>query len=371
MSTLSFQRTFSVARKEVLHIRRDPGALFFALFIPILEMFMLGYAIDMNVRNIRTVVLDRARTQETSEVLRAFVNSDDFRIVRQARDDDDLYNALVAGEAQVGILIPEEFSRRLQAGQTAQVLVLVDGSISTVAAEAVNVSNAIALRMSLALALEDRPLPVETRPRVLFNPDTRSANFFIPGLMVVMCQMLATMLTSNAIVREKENGTLEQLFMTPVRPTELMLGKLAPYLVLTFLELCMIAFLMRTVFQVPIHGRFVTFLVIAFPFIAGMLGMGLWISARAKTRDEAMHMTFGTLMPCIFLSGYIFPVDSMPVVFQYIAYMIPTTWLIDAARGVILRGAGWAELWQHAVVLSGMAVAIIAMSIASFHKRAA
>src|SRR5947207_1801427 len=244
----TLQRITSVARKELLHIIRDPQTLFFTLFVPIMEMFMLGYAIDTNVRHVRTMLLDQARTQESRTLVQRFTNSEDFRVVGEVFTDAELSQALVAGKARVGIKIPEDYSRRLLAGQTAQLLILVDGSESSVAAEAVNVGNAIALRESLERALGGRPLPVDARPRVLFNPDTRSANFFIPGLMVVLCQMMATMLAATAIVREKETGTLEQLFMTPVRAGELLVGKMLPYVGLTCLEFCTIALLMRTVF---------------------------------------------------------------------------------------------------------------------------
>src|SRR5436190_11891079 len=218
MTAFSLQRTLSIARKEVYHILRDPQALFFTLFVPILEMFLLGYAIETNVRDVRTVVLDQCNTQESRALLKSFENSKDFLVVGQVYSDAEMNQATVAGRARVGIKIPHDYSQKLQAGQTAQLLVLVDGSESSIAAEAVNVSNAIALRESLERALGDKQLPVESRPRILFNPDTKSAFFFIPGLMVVMTQMMATMLSANAIVREKERGTLEQLFMTPVRP---------------------------------------------------------------------------------------------------------------------------------------------------------
>jgi ABC-2 type transport system permease protein len=366
---LSLQRTVSVARKELLHIIRDPMTLFFSLFVPIVEMFMLGYAIDTNVRHVRTVVFDQARTQESRVLLESFENSEDFTIVREVFTDQELSQAIVAGQARVGIKIPEDYSRQLLAGQTAQLLILVDGSESSVAAETVNVANAIALRESLRQLLGSRPLPVESRPRVLFNPDTRSANFFIPGLLVVMCQMMAVMLTANAIVREKENGTLEQLFMTPVRSGELMVGKLVPYLFLTLAEFCAITLLMRTVFQVPIHGAFITLALVMLPFVLTMLGMGLWISTRASTRDASMQMSMATVIPSIFLSGYVFPTDSMPLFFRYVSRLIPTTWMIDAARGVILRGAGWTELQTHALVLWGMAAGALLMSILKFHKR--
>src|SRR5215831_16963328 len=252
--------------------------LFFTLFIPILELFMLGYAIDTNVRHVRTVILDLSGTQESRQLLQRFENSDDFTIVARVFSDEELHRAIVAGRAHVGIKVPSDYSQRLQAGQTAQLLILVDGSESSVAAEVVNVGNGIALRESLERALGDKPLPVDARPRVLFNPDTRSANFFIPGLMVILCQMMATMLSANAIVREKELGTLEQLYMTPVRRGELILGKMAPYMVLTLGEFCLIAFLMRTVFQVAIAGVFLTLLMVTLPFVLTMIGLGLLVS---------------------------------------------------------------------------------------------
>ncbi len=365
----SFQRTASVARKELLHILRDPTTLFFSLFIPVMEMLMLGYAIDTNVRNVRTVVFDAAGTQESRTLLRSFENTQDFDIVGYVYNDEQLSREIVAGRAQVGIKIPEDYSRQTESGHTAQILVIVDGSQSSVAAEAVNVGNSLALRESLRQVLGNRPLPVEARPEVLFNPDTRSANYFIPGLLVVMCQMMAVMLTSNSIVREKEKGTLEQLFMTPVRAEELIIGKLIPYLALTVLEFCLITLLMVTIFWVPIHGSFWTLLGLGLPFIIGMLGLGLWISTKAATRDASMQLSMGTVIPSIFLSGYVFPVESMPPAFKVVAYVIPTTWMIDASRGVILRGAGWSDLGLHAIILWGMALMLITLSALSFQKR--
>jgi ABC-2 type transport system permease protein len=362
-------RTYSVARKELLHILRDPQTLFFTIFVPVLELFMLGYAIDTNVRNVRTVIVDYAGTQESRQLIEKFENSQDFRVVQQAWNDEVASEMIVAGKARVGIIIPEDYSRKLEGGQTAEILVLVDGSESSVAAEAVNVGNAIALRESLERVLGNRELPVEAKPRVLFNPATRSANFFIPGLMVVMCQMMSTMLSANAIVREKELGTLEQLYMTPVRRGELILGKLAPYIVLTILEFCFIAFLMWSIFNVPIHGPFVTLLLISIPFFLANLGIGLWISTRAATREAASQMAMGTFLPSIFLSGYVFPIDSMPQILQPLAYCFHTTWMIDAARSVILRGGSWNELSLHALILCGMALAAVVFGTLQVQKR--
>jgi ABC-2 type transport system permease protein len=371
MSVLSVRRLLVVARKELRHMARDPMTLFLAVGIPIIQLFLLGYAIDTNVRHVRTAVLDEACTQESQALLRRFENSEDFTVVARVWSDEELSAALVAGRARVGIKVPRDYSQRLEAGQTAQVLILVDGTESSVAGEALNVGNAIALSESLERGLGGRPLPVESRPRILFNPDTLSANFFIPGLMVVLCQMMATLLSSAAIVREKENGTLEQLFMTPVRPGELILGKVTPYAVLALSEFCAIALLIRVAFQVPIRGAFLTLLALAVPFVLTMLGVGLWISTRASTREAANQLVMGTMLPSVFLSGYVFPVESMPAVFGYAARLVPTTWLIDAARCVILRGGGWAELWPHAVVLWAMALGMLAFTAVKFRKRVA
>ncbi|HVS36865.1 MAG TPA: ABC transporter permease, partial [Gemmataceae bacterium] len=365
----SVQRTLSVARKEVLHIFRDRQTLMMTMFFPVVELIMLGYAIDMNVRYIPTVVLDQAHTQESRELLQSLESSEDFKIIGSVYSDAQLKEAIVDGRARVGVKIPEDYSRRLLAGDTAQVQILVDGSLSTVAGEAVNVGNAIALRDSLLRALGEKQLAVDSRPRVLFNPDMKSANFFIPGLMVVLCQLMAVTLAAGAVVREKEKGTLEQLFMTPVRPGELIVGKLLPYLILTAVEFCGIAFLMRVVFQVPINGPFWTLFLLMMPFILTMLAWGLWVSTRVSTREAAMQTAMATLMPSIFLSGYVFPLDSMPPFFWWVAQMVPTTWMIDASRGVILRGAGWRELWPHALVLSGMAAVCIVYSCMRFQKR--
>jgi drug efflux transport system permease protein len=369
MANASMQRTMSVARKELLHILRDPQTLFFTLFVPVLELFMLGYAIDTNVRDVRTIIVDMAGTQESRALIEKFENSHDFKVVARAYSETEASQAIVAGKARVAIVIPADYSRKLQAGDTAQILVLVDGTESSIAAEAVNVSNALALRESLEKALGNKPLPVEARPRVLFNPDTRSANFFIPGLMVVMCQMMATMLAANAIVREKELGTLEQLYMSPVRRGELILGKMLPYVVLTTIEFCFIAFLMWLIFSVPINGSFTTLLLLTLPFVLTMLGLGLLISSKAETRDAASQMSMGTVLPSIFLSGYVFPLDSMPQPFAFLSNFIPTTWLIDASRAVILRGAALSDLLLHAAVLWSMAIGIIVISSLRMRKQ--
>ncbi len=362
-----------VLRKEAIHIRRDPMALFFTVLVPVVQLLLLGYAINTNVRNVKTVVYDAAPSQDSRRLLDRFINSDDFRIVENVSSDEELNRAIIAGRARVGIKIPPDYSRNLLAGNTAQVLILIDGSDSTVAGEMSNVANAIAYQESfdrLLLSEDGRiALPVEVRRKILFNPDSRSANFFIPGLIVVLLQMMTVLLTAFAIVRERERGTIEQLLMTPVRPLGLMVGKMVPYAVVAFAELLVVIGIMRWLFQVPIKGSLALLLLITLPFILTMLGLGLLISTRASSQQEAIQLTFGTLLPSIFLSGYIFPIDSMPTFFQWMSKVIPATYLIEITRGIILRGAGLVDIWGDALVLLGMGVFLTLVSAMRFRRQ--
>ena len=368
-----FAGLWPVLRKEAIHIRRDPMALFFTVLIPVLQLFLLGYAINMNVRSVPTIVYDAAQTQESRRLLERFVNSDDFKIIGSVFNDDELNHAIISGRAQVGIKIPPDYTRRLMAGDTASVLILVDGSDSQVAGETSNVANAIALSESLERVLQQSggriSLPVEARRKILFNPDLRSANFFIPGLIVILMQIQTVTLTAFAIVRERERGTMEQLFMTPVAPLGLMIGKIVPYLIVAFSELCFVLTLMVVVFRVPIHGSVLLLLALSLPFMLTMLGAGLLISTRAQSQNEAMQMAFGTMMPSIFLSGYIFPIASMPLGFQIISQIIPATWMIQIARGIILRGTQLRDLRLPTLILVGMSVLLIFISARRFHKK--
>ncbi len=276
-----FRGFAAVFYKEVLHIRRDQMALFFALVMPLMQMFLLGFGIDTNVRQVRTVVFDENNRAESRELIDRFRNSDTFRVVASVQSDRGLNDAIVGGQAKVGVKIPWDYSDQLLKKGTAQVLVLIDGSDSSVAGQAINVATAIGLDESLKRALSERQvLPVEIRPQLLFNPASRSPNFFLPGLMSALLLNVTTFLTAFAIVREKEKGTLEQLFVTPVKPLGLMFGKILPYLVVGFTELCIILVLLVTVFRVPIHGNPLLLLVLSVPYLFVSLSIGLLVSSR-------------------------------------------------------------------------------------------
>lgn len=361
-------RAIAIMKKEVIHIRRDRGALFFTMFLPAVQLVMLGYAVDTNVRHVATVVFDECRSQESRALLRRFENTTDFDILREVNSEAEIEAAIVSGEARVGIVIPEDYSRNLLRGESAQFRLLVDGSESNVAAQATQLGSAIALRESLARLADVEVLPVEVRPQVLFNPDLKSPRFFIPGLVAILIQAMTVSLTSLAVVRELEKGTLEQLYMTPVRGLDLVVGKIIPYAGLAFMEMMFVVCLMVFLFGVPIHGSFWTLLAVAVPYIICLLALGLWISTRAKTQLASMQMTFGTIIPSIFLSGYIFPRNTMPIVFQWLSCIVPATWMVSAARGVILRGAGWSSLWVNVVALSLIGTVLITISVRRFRR---
>jgi ABC-2 type transport system permease protein len=366
----TFRGLGAILYKEALHIRRDRMALVFALVIPLLQMILLGFGIDTNVRQVRTVVLDENNRVESRELLDRLRNSDTFRVIGYVQNDRELNDAIVGGRAKVAVKIPWDYSDQLLKHDTAQVLVLIDGSDSSVAGQAINVTTAIGLDESLQRVLGDRQaMPVEMRPQLLFNPDSRSPNFFLPGLMSVLLLNVTTFLTAFAIVREKEKGTLEQLFVTPVKPLGLMFGKILPYLVVGFGELCLILVMMITAFRVPIHGNTILLLVTSLPYLFVSLSLGLLISSKANSQSEAMQLAFLTILPSVFFSGYIFPRDTMPLPFYLISYLIPASYYINITRGIILRGAGLTHLWIDGLVLLGMGTGLILLAAKRFQKK--
>jgi len=361
----------AVFYKEALHVRRDFSTLFFSLIIPIMQMLLLGYGIDTNIRQINTVVYNADGRRGSRELLDRLKNSDTFHIYRYVNNDKDLNDAIISGKCRVGVKIPVDYSDKLLHGMSAQVLVLIDGSDSSVAGQAINVTTAIGLDESLrrVLSSADAAFAVDMRPKILFNPDSRSPNFFLPGLTAVLLLNVTTFLTAFSIVREKERGTLEQLFVTPVRPMGLLLGKLLPYLGIGFLELSMILCAMRFLFAVPIHGSVFLLAFLSLPYIFVSLSLGILISSKATSQAHAMQLAFITILPSIFFSGYIFPRETMPKLFYVISYFVPATYFINITRGIILRGAGWTHLWSDALVLFLMGAFLLVIAARRFHDK--
>lgn len=365
-----FRGCGAVFYKEVLHVRRDFATLFFSLIIPILQMTLLGYGIDTNIRQINTVVFNADGRRESRELIDRLKNSDTFHVIRYVENDHDINDMIISGRARVGIKIPVDYSDRLLHQMTAQVLVLIDGSDSSVAGPAINVATAIGLDESLRRVLPSgASFAVDMRPKLMFNPDSRSPNFFLPGLTAILLLNVTTFLTSFSIVREKERGTLEQLFVTPVRPMGLLLGKLLPYLGIGFFELCMILAFMRFVFLVPIHGNVLLLAFLSLPYLFVSLSLGILISSKANTQAEAMQLAFLTILPSVFFSGYIFPRETIPAVLYPISYLIPATYFINITRGIILRGAGLVHLWTDGLALFVLGTLLLILAARRFHNK--
>jgi ABC-2 type transport system permease protein len=372
-----FRGFIAVFYKEALHMRRDSMAIMFAIFVPLLEMVILGAAIDTNVRQVPTAIFDQSGIMSTDsvgsshsrEIVDRLRSSDTFSIYKYVNSDKELTQEMVAGRARVGIKIPVDFDRQLMKGDSAQFLVMVDGSESAVAGQALNVANAIGLDESLRRMLPNGGVPpIDVRPKMMFNPDSRSPNYFLPGLIAIMLLMVTTMLTAFSVVREKERGTLEQLLVTPVKPLGLMMGKIMPYFVLGLLELMLLLFSMRWGFSVPIHGSILLLTLLSMSYLFVNLTLGILMSVKANSQAEALQLSMGIMLPSIFLSGYVFPRDNMPMIFRWLSHLVPATYMIDICRGVILRGATASDMWVNAIVLFTMGVIVLLIAANRFKK---
>jgi ABC transporter DrrB family efflux protein len=376
----------AILLKEFSHIRRQPSTLFFMLLVPVMQMLIFGYAIEVQIEHIPTVVLDLDGRQQARDLTETFRNTRTFQIMDRVHDEESFRRAITSGRARVGILIPPEYSERLVRGEQAQVQVLVDGSDSTVATTALSATNLLGLNASMRItraAEEARQsaaardpegklsLPVEMRPRLLFNPDLKSAHFFVPGLVGIILQLVTLFLTTIAIVRERELGTLEQLFVTPVGRAGLMLGKLAPYAVVGFVETMLVLLVMVYLFGVPIRGGVGLLLGLATLFLTCSLGLGLLISTLAKTQLAAMQAAFIVMMPSVLLSGFMFPRSEMPLPIYLLTFAIPVTYFLEMLRGVVLRGADLIDLAPHILGLTVCTVLVLGLSIFRFRKQLA
>lgn len=361
---------WAVLRKEMLQMVRDTGTLRFALFMPVFQLILFGL-IDTNVERVPTAVYDQSRSAESRALIGDFVNTSTFEVVGEVPSRAALRREIVAGHASVGIEIPPDFARRRLYRQPADVLVLIDGSDSSVSSQTLAAANGLALSRSLAELRERsgvRELPIEVRPTLLFNPDSRSANLLIPGLIAILLTFSGTLLSAYAIVRERERGTLEQLMVTPASPLAVVLAKLLPYLVLSFLQLIVVLVLMTTVFRVPVRGSIPLLLGLSLVYLFALLSLGLLVSSRARTQMEATQIAQMILLPSIMLSGYIFPLSSLPGPLRALAQLLPATHFIAISRGIVLRGASFQDLWGSVVALLAIATVLVAGSARAFRK---
>ena len=357
----------AVLYKEVIHVAHDRITLILALLLPVIQLLLFGWAINTRVEHIGTAYFDEDRGSAAVQLLDAMRASEEFDLVYAAASRDDLRERIVAGRVRVAIDIPPNFTADLRAGRQAQLQVLIDGSDSSVAQEALAAATGIGQAVSTAMHAGGAPL-IDVRPRMLFNPSLRSANFLVPGLIGVIMQLITIFLTSLSIVGERERGTLDQLLVTPIGTTGLMLGKIAPYAVIGFVDFLAVLGAMRFVFGVPIAGNVWLLLLLAIGFLVASLGLGLLISSVARTQAQAMLMAFGAMMPSILLSGFFFERDAMPLVMQWIGYAIPLTYFLELLRGIVLRGETLSSLWPSVTAMLALGTVLIVVASVRFAK---
>ena len=375
---------WAVLIKEFVHIRRQPTTLFFMLVVPVMQTIIFGYAIDTQIENIPTVVFNMDGRQLSQELVASFENSRRFRLIAHVLSEDAFQRALSSGHAKVGLRIPPNYVDQVLRGEQAQLQVLIDGSDSQVASTAQSTAQLLCLNLSvqMAMAKDDAlqlaparnaagqaALPIEVRTRMLYNPDLVSSHFFVPGLVGIILQLVTLFLTSFAVVRERELGTLEQLFVTPVGRTGLLLGKLLPYALVGFVTLLTVLAVMIYVFGVDIRGSIGLLLALSMLFMVCSLGLGLLVSTIAKTQLEAVQFAFVIMLPSVLLSGFVFPRSEMPLPIYLVTFAIPATYYIEILRGVVLRGADILDLVPWVVGLSVCGMIVLTLSVFRFQKR--
>lgn len=355
--------------KESKQISRDRGTLFFIFLIPILQLIIFGYAINTTVRDIPTIVLNLDRSQKSSELLWQFTNSGYFSITQEASSKEALLRSIVKGDSKVGIIIPENYTRSILSEKEAYVQVLIDGSDSTIAAQAQQAASLIGLHYGLSIkGFSTTPKIIDVRTQMLYNPESRTANFMVPGLIAIILTITTVILTSLSIVKEKEKGTLEQILVTPVEPMGLMLGKLAPFNIIAFIQVLVVITIMHTLFAVPIMGSVLLLLLMSLAYIFCMLGLGLLISTKARNQMQAIQYAFLTMLPSILLSGFMYPRSEMPTLIYMISYLIPATYYIDIMRGIVLRGAEFSDIWKDFSALLGLGGFFVMIAANRFKK---
>jgi ABC-2 type transport system permease protein len=362
----------AILYKEFIVIFRDRTTLFFMFFPPLLQIIAFGFALDNDVKHMGMVVLDEDRTNESRQFVERLVHTQNFRLVEEVHSLAALDAAIRKGKAYAGVHIPPEFTRELRAGRSAKVQVLIDGSNSTTALQALNTALGVTFRQSITILLGEtgrRDVPIEVRPQVLYNPELRAPNFFVPGVIGVALQIAAVFATAMSIVRERERGTIEQLMVSPLSRWGLMLGKMLPYLCIAFTMACLLLVILRWVFLVPIHGSLLTLFLSVLLYIFALSNLGLLLSTRAQNQNQAFQMAAAVLMPSIFFSGFLFPRETMPWIFQAISTVLPATYFIDLMRAIILRGATLAEFWLHLTILAVMGLALFTLCVLRFQKR--
>ncbi len=378
-----WERVQVILRKEFIQTLRNPRMRFLLFLPPVLQLIIFGYAVTLDVDHARIAWMDMDNTPESRALLARFEGSGHFDIVATPRSEEDVQRVLDRGEAHAVVRVLPNFARDLMRGRSTEVQVLVDGTNSNTA----SLVSSYAASVIASFSQDEAPRPkgvgaavvtsgaspnspglVTPRSRVWFNPDLRSRNYFVPGVAANILMMITLMLTGQAIIREKEIGTMEQLMVTPMRPIELMLGKTLPFALVGIIDMIIITVAALLIFHVPFRGSFLLLLFCAILFLMTSLGAGLFLSTISQTQQQANMMSFFFNTPAFMLSGFTFPIRNMPMVVQYLTYLNPLRYFMEIIRGVFLKGVGVDVLWPKMLALAIYGVLILGLSALRFRK---
>ncbi|WP_434479715.1 ABC transporter permease [Gemmatimonas sp.] len=356
--------------KEFLQLRRD--RLTFALMtaLPAIQLVLFGYAIQTDVRRLPTVVVDESRTSESRALIQVLQNTDNFRILRAVADRTEARRWIERGAARVALVIPPEYQRLIRSGHTGVAQLLIDAADPQSSGAAISGAQLAAQARGVQLLAQRYQLraPVEIRVRPWYNPAQKSAVFIVPGIVGILLTITMTLITSTAVVRERERGTLEQLIVTPIGKLSLMLGKLVPFVLVGYVQMTVVLTLGVIFFDIPVRGSLLLLYALALVFILASLGVGLLISTVARSQAQAMQLSFFFMLPNILLSGYTFPRAAMPEPAQYLGLLLPLTYFLDILRGVLLKGVGIGDLYQQLGALVVLALLLFGVSVRRFSK---
>jgi ABC-2 type transport system permease protein len=368
LSRLGSWGVWPMLRKELLQLKRDRLTFAMMTGIPAIQLIMFGYAIQTDVRHLPTVVLDESSSQQSRALIDRMVNTGNFDLVGTVADRDQLQEAVESGRARAAIVIPPDYARDLLRGRTAHAQVIVDAADPMASSAALSGASLAGQAEAVARLPKMRALPLEVTVRPWYNPDLRSSTYIVPGIIGVLLSMTLVLITAMSIVRERERGTLEQLVVTPISRTAIMLGKLAPFLLIGYIQVTVVLVLGRLVFDVPIRGSLIELYLFSFPFMVASLGVGLFLSTMVKTQAQAVQLGFFYMMPNILLSGFMFPRVAMPVPAQWLGAILPLTYYLDLLRNILLKGVAVSELLHDGAILSGFAFLFVFLAIRRFHK---
>ncbi len=370
-------RLLSIIRKEFIQIFRDPRTLGLILVMPIVQMFLLGYAATTDVRNVPLAVWDQSRTPESRALLDAFEAADYFKITYEIRSQQDITTLIERGDVRAALIIPPDYNERLLEGD-AQVSMILDGSDASVGSTALSTARLVGQSYAVKILTEQAArqgrssavrVPLEVRTQVWYNPDLISAYFMIPGMIGMILYFITALLTATAIVRERERGTIEQLIVTPIRSWELVVGKVLPYVILGFLDTIEVLILGHFWFKVPVRSDLGLLFGASGLLLLSSLGIGLFASTMANTQQEAFLTVMFTMLPSIFVSGFFFPIEAMPKFLQVISYGIPLRYFLVIIRALLLKGVGASAIQPQLIALAIFGVVIMTAAALRFRKR--